>query len=163
MEAGIIFGQKSYELQRPQDYKKWTRSEIIANLTELGWVVSGLMPGKKRKVCHIAFTEDVKIADNIQLVQNQRPLPIWLSKSTSSVSQRKNCWHTNLEGTTKFIGEQYKVGMLRSEPEPNLSTNYSSLWSALLTAAKISKGPTPEQFISTFNRYRCGKGVSKRY
>ena len=67
MEVGIIIGQGAYELQRPLDYKTGTRSEPFAVLTELGWVVSGPMTGKRRQnVCHFAFTEDVKVAENIQ-------------------------------------------------------------------------------------------------
>ena len=67
MEVGIILGQDAYELQRPLDYKIGTRSEPFAALTELGWVVSGPMTGKRRQnVCHFAFTEDVKVAENIQ-------------------------------------------------------------------------------------------------
>ena len=31
-----------------------------------------------------------------------------------------------LESTTQFTGERYEVGMLWSEPEPNLPNNYSS-------------------------------------
>ena len=63
MEVGIILGQDAYELQRPLDYKIGTRSEPFAVLTELGWVVSGPMTGKRRQnVCHFAFTEDVKVA-----------------------------------------------------------------------------------------------------
>ena len=31
-----------------------------------------------------------------------------------------------LESTTKFTGERYEVGMVWSEPEPNLPSNYSS-------------------------------------
>ena len=67
MEVGIILGQDAYEIQRPLDYKVGTRSEPFAVLTELGWVVSGPMTGKKSQmVCHFAFTEDVKVAENIQ-------------------------------------------------------------------------------------------------
>ena len=67
MEVGIILGQDAYELQRPLDYKIGTRSEPFAVLTELKWVVSGPMVRKRRRnVCHIAFTEDVKEAENIQ-------------------------------------------------------------------------------------------------
>ena len=67
MEVGIILGQDAYELQRPLDYKIGTRSEPFAVLTELGWVVSGPMTGKRRQnVCHFAFTEEVKVAENIQ-------------------------------------------------------------------------------------------------
>ena len=67
MEVGIIFDQDACELQRPLDYKIGSRSELFAVLTELGWVVSGPMTGKRRKnVCHFAFTDDVKVAENIQ-------------------------------------------------------------------------------------------------
>ena len=67
MEICIILGQDAYELQRPLDYKIGTRSEPFAVLTELGWVVSGPMTGKRRQnVRHFVFTEDVKVAENIQ-------------------------------------------------------------------------------------------------
>ena len=67
MVVSIILGQDAYELQRPLDYRIGTRSEPLAVLTELGWVVSGPMTGKRRQnVCHFAFKEDVKVAENIQ-------------------------------------------------------------------------------------------------
>ena len=67
MEVGIILGQDAFELQRPLDYKIGTRSEPFAVLTELRLVVSGPMTGKRRQnVCHFAFTEDLKVAENIQ-------------------------------------------------------------------------------------------------
>ena len=67
MEVGIIHDQDAYELQRPLDYKIGTRSEFFAVLTELGWEVSRPMTGNRRQnVCHFAFTEDVKFAENIQ-------------------------------------------------------------------------------------------------
>ena len=63
MEVGIIFGQDAYEIQRPLDYKIGTRSV----LTELGWVASGPMTGKKsQNVCHFASTKDVKVAESIE-------------------------------------------------------------------------------------------------
>ena len=67
MEVDIMLCQDAYELQRPLDYKIGTRSETFAVLTELGWVVSGPMRGKRRQnFCHFAFTEDMKVAENIQ-------------------------------------------------------------------------------------------------
>ena len=67
MEVGILLGQDAYEITRPLDYKIGTRSEPFVVLTELGWVVSGPMTGKKsQNVCHFACTEDVKVAENIQ-------------------------------------------------------------------------------------------------
>ena len=36
-----------------------------------------------------------------------------------------------LESTTKSTGERYEVGMLWSEPEPNLPNNYSSAFGQL--------------------------------
>ena len=57
MEVGTILGQDACEIQRSLDYKFGTRSELFAVLTELGWVVSGPMTGKKsQNVCHFAFT-----------------------------------------------------------------------------------------------------------
>ena len=69
------------------------------------------------------------------------------------VSQSKKELQTQkmLVSTTKFTGERYEAGMLWSEPEPNLPNNYSSAW---VTGAKTPKGPKPEEFVSTVNRYR---------
>ena len=62
----VNLGQDAYELQRPLDYKTKTRSEPFAIPTELGWVVSGRMKGKrKQNICHFTITEDVKVAENI--------------------------------------------------------------------------------------------------
>ena len=125
MEVGIILGQDAYELQRPLDYKIGTRSEPFAVLTELGWVVSGPMTGKRREnVCHFAFTEDVKVAENIQTWWD---IETYASKiNVVSQSKKKLQAEKMLESTTKFTGERYKVGKLWSEPEPNLPNNYSS-------------------------------------
>ena len=125
MEVGIILGQDAYELQRPLDYKIGTRSEPFAVLTELGWVVSGPMTGKRREnVCHFAFTDDVKVAENIQTWWD---IETYASK-INVVSQSKKELQAQkiIESTTKFTGERYEVGMLWSEPEPNLPNNYSS-------------------------------------
>ena len=125
MEVGIILGQDAYELQRPLDYKIGTRSEPFAVLTELGWVVSGPMTGKRRQnVCHFAFTEDVKVAENIQTWWD---IETYASKiNVVSQSKKELQAQRMLESTTKFTGERYEVGMLWSEPEPNLPNNYSS-------------------------------------
>ena len=67
MEIGLILGQDVYDLQRPLDYRIGKIEEPYAVLTKLGWVVSGPMNSKTSKdVCHFAFTEDAKMADNIQ-------------------------------------------------------------------------------------------------
>ena len=123
MEVGIILGQDAYEIQRPLDYKIGTRSEPFAVLTELGWVVSGPMTGN-RHVCHFAFTEDVKVAENIQ---SRWDIETYASK-INVVSQSKKEQQTQkfLESTRKFTGERYEMGMLWNETEPNLPNNYSS-------------------------------------
>ena len=107
------------------DYKIGTRSELFAVLTELGWVVSGPMTGKKsQNVCHFAFTEDVKVAE---IIQSWWDIETYASKK-NVVSQSKGEQQAQkfLENTTKFTGERYEVGMLWSQPEPNLSNNYGS-------------------------------------
>ena len=64
MEVGIILGQDAYQIQRSLDYRIGTRSEPFAVLTELEWVVSGPMTGKKsQNLCHFASTKDVKVAE----------------------------------------------------------------------------------------------------
>ena len=125
MEVGIILGQDAFEIQHPLDYKIGTRSEPFAVLTELGWVVSGPMTGKKSlNVCHFAYTEDVKVAENIQSCWE---IETYASK-INFLSQLKKEQQAQklLESTTNFTGERYEVGMLWSEPEPNLPNNYSS-------------------------------------
>ena len=125
MEVGIILGQDAYEIQLSLVYKIGTRSEYFAVLTGLEWVVSGPMAGKKsQNVCHFAFTEDVKMAEYFQ---SWRDIETYASKITV-VSQPKKEQQAQrfLESTTKFTAEQYEVGMLWSEPEPNLPNNYHS-------------------------------------
>ena len=130
MEVGIVLGQDAYELQRPLDYKIRTRSEPFAVLAELGWAVSGPMTGKRRQnVCHSAFTEDMKMAENIQTWWD---IETYASKiSVVGQSKKELQAQKMLESTTKFTGEQYEKGMLWTsakpeEPEPNLTNNYSS-------------------------------------
>ena len=109
MEDGIILGQDAYELQRPLDYKIGTRSEPFAVLTELGWVVSGPMAGKRRQnFCHSTFSEDVKVAENIQTWWD---IETYASKiNVLSQSKKKLQAQKMLESTTKFTGERYEVG-----------------------------------------------------
>ena len=125
IEVGIILGQDAYEIQRPLDYKIGTRSEPFAVLTDLGWAVSGPMTGKKsQNGCHFAFTEDVKVAENIQ---SWWDIETYASKiNVVSQSKKEQRAQKSLESTTKFTGERYEVGMLWSEPEPNLPNNYGS-------------------------------------
>ena len=125
MEVGIILGQDAYEIQRPLDYKIGTQSGPFAVLTELGLLVSRPMTGKKSKnVCHFAFTDDVKVAENIQSCKD---IETYASKiNVVSQSKKEQSAQKFLESTTKFTGERYEVGMLWKEPEPNLPHNYSS-------------------------------------
>ena len=111
MEVGIILGQDAFEIQRPLDFKIGTRSEPFAVLTELGWVVSGHMTGKKsQNVCHFASTEDVKVAENIQ---SWWDIETYASKIyVLSQSKKEQQAQKFLESTTKFTGERYEVGML---------------------------------------------------
>ena len=81
------------------------------------------MTGKtSQNVRHFASAEDVKVAENI---------PSWWDIETyaskiNDVSQSKieQPAQNFLESATKFTGELYEVGMLWSEPEPNLPKNY---------------------------------------
>ena len=67
MAVGIVLGQDAYEQYRPMDYKIETQNVPLAVLRELRWAVSAPMMGYRRpNVRHFAFTEDVKVAENIQ-------------------------------------------------------------------------------------------------
>ena len=79
---------------------------------------------KKQNVCHFAFTEHMNVAENIQIWWD---IETYASKiSVVSQSKKELQAQKMLESTTKFTGELYQVGMLWSEPEPNLPNNYSS-------------------------------------
>ena len=96
--------------------------EPFAVLTELGWVDSGPMTGKRgQNVCLFALTEDVKVAENMQTwwgIESYASKMNVVSQSKKELQAQKM-----LESTTKFTGERYEVGMLWSEPEPNLPNN----------------------------------------
>ena len=79
---------------------------------------------QSQNVCRFAFTEDVKVAENIQ---SWWDIETYASK-INVVSQSKKEQQTQrfLESTTKFTGERYEVGMLWNETESNLPNNYSS-------------------------------------
>ena len=160
MEVGIILGQDAYELQRPLDYKIGTRSEPFAVLTELGWVVSGPMTGKRRQnVCHFAFTEDVKVAENIQTWWD---IETYASKiNVVSQSKKELQAQKMLESTTKFTGERYEVGMLWSEPEPNLPNNYSSALGQLYSLERRFQRDPNLKNLYQVNRYRRRKKIRK--
>ena len=139
MEVGIILGQNANELQRPLHYKIGTRREPFAVPTELGWVVSGPMTGKSgQNVCHFAFTEDVKVAENIQTwwdIETDASKINVVSQSKKELQAQKM-----LESTTKFTGERYEVGMLWSELEPNLRTTTAQPWVSFTHWSEDSKG-----------------------
>ena len=73
-----------------------------------------------------------------------------LQQNVVSQSKKEQQAQKFLETTTKFTGERYEVGMLWSEPDPNLPNNYGS-WSALLFGTKTPKGPQFETNVSTVN------------
>ena len=123
MEIGIILGQDAYKIRRPLDYKIGIQSQPFAVLTELGWLVSGPMTGKKsQKVCHFASTEDVKVAENFQ---SWWDIETYASKiNVLSQSKKEQPAQKFVESTTKFTGQRYEVGKLWCETEPNLPNNY---------------------------------------
>ena len=136
MEVGIIFVKDAYELQRPLESKVGTQqNEPFIVLIELVWVVSAPMTGKRRQnFCHFALTEDAKVIENIQTWWD---IETYASKiNVVSLSKKELQAQKRLESTTKFIGERNEVGMLWSEPEPNLPNNYSSALGQLYSLAR---------------------------
>ena len=127
------------EVERSLDHKIGARIEPFADLTELGWVVIGPMTGKRRQnVCHFVFTEDVKVAKNMQTCWETET---YVSKiNVISQSKKELQAEKMLENTTKFTGERYEGGMLWSEPEPNLPNNYSSALGQFYSLERIFQG-----------------------
>ena len=160
MEVGIILGQDAYEIQRPLDYKIGTRSKPFAVLTELGWVVSGPMKGRKsQNVCHFASTDDVKLADNIQSLWD---IETYASKINVPSQSKKEQAQKFLESTTKFTGERYEVRMLWSEPEPNRPNNYGSALGQLYSLERrFQRDPNLKELYQQSNATDVEKGFAK--
>ena len=141
MEVGTILGQDAYKIQPPLDYKTETQSEPFAVLKEIGWVVIGPMTGKKiQNVRHFASTEDVKVAENIQ---SWWGIETFVSKiNVVNQSNKEQPAQKFLESKTKYTGERHEVGMLWSEPEPNLPNNYGSALCQLYSLqSRLHKNP----------------------
>ena len=99
---------------------------------------------EKTKICQCAFTEDSKVAENIQTWWD---IEIVASKiNVVSQSKKELQAQKMLESTTKFTGEQYEVGMLWSEPEPNLPNHYSSALGQLYSLEqRFQRDPNPKK------------------
>ena len=103
-------------------------------------------------------TENVKVAENIQTWWD---IEIYASKMRHSVKE----WTAGTKDARQY-DDFYRratrsgnaVEWTRAKPTEQLQL---SLGSASLTGAKIPKGPKPEEFVSTVNRYRCGKRIRK--
>ena len=151
MEVGIIQVQNAYKVQRPLDYKIGTQSEPFAVLTELGWVISGHMTGKtSQSICHFAFTENVKVAESIQSWWDIETYAFKIK--IVSQSKKEQQAQKFLESTTKFTGERYEVGMLWTQPEPNLPNNYgSALCQIYSLERRLQKDPQIGRNVSTVN------------
>ena len=93
------------------------------------------MTGKRRQnSCHFAFTEDVKVAETIQ---SWWDVETFATKINVVIQSQKEL---QAQSTTEFTGDRYEVGMLWSEPEPNLPNNYSSALGQLYPLERNSKG-----------------------
>ena len=161
MEIGIILGQDTYELHRPLAYEIGTQSEHFTVLTELEWVVSGPTTGIRRQnVCLFAFTEDVKVAENIQTWWN---IETYASKiKVVSQSKKKLQAQKMLESSTKFKGGRYEVGMLWSEPEQNLQNNNSSALGQLYSLERrLQRDPNLESLYQQSIDTDVEKGIVK--
>ena len=82
------------------------------------------MGKREQNVCHFAFTEEVKVAENIQ---TRWDIGTHASKiNVLNQSKKKLQAQRMLESTTKITGERFELGKLWSELEPDLPNNYSS-------------------------------------
>ena len=77
-----------------------------------------------RSICHSAFAEDVKTAENIQKWWD---IEAHASKFyVKSQAKKEHEAEQMLQKSTVFTGERYQVGVLWSEPDPKLPVNYSA-------------------------------------
>ena len=149
MEVGSILGQDVYELQKALDYKIGTRSEPVAVLTELGWVVSGPMKGKKKTKC-LSFRQHKRREND-----NKHSIP---------VAQRYMCFQNTCCNSIKeratsseFLREHDKIysPAVRSGLALESTITQSSKQlrliprSALLTGKKNPTRPKFERIVST--------------
>ena len=149
MQVVIILGQDAYQLQRPLKSKIGTQKESFVDLKRarigIQWTLDRQKSGK---ICYFAFTEDVKVAEDIQ---NWWDIETYASKiivhcSLLLVIQRrsfrhKRCWRE--EQSVHASSRKWDCW------EVNQSQAYRILESALLTGAKIPDGSKPERFVST--------------
>ena len=82
--------------------------------------------------------------------QNRRPLSV--KEGTAGTEDAREYD----EVYRRAVRSGNAVEWTRAKPTEQLQL---SLGSALLTGAKISKGPKPEEFVSIVNRYRCRKRI----
>ena len=161
MEVGVILGQDAYELQRPLDYKIGTRSEPFTVLrARMGsqWTHDGQ---KMTNIYHFAFTGDVKVAENIQTWWDIETYAFKINVVSQSKKERQA--QKMLESMTTFTGEQYKLRMLWSEPEPNLPNNYSSALSQLYSLEqRFQRGPNLKSLYQQSIDIDVEKGFVKR-
>ena len=99
------------------------------------------MTGKKiQNFCHFASTEDAKVAENIQSWWDIETYASNINVVTQSMKEQQA--QKFLESMTKITGERYEVGLLWSEPEPNLPNNYGSALGQLYSLERrLQKDP----------------------
>ena len=149
MEVGSILGQDVYELQKALDYKIVTRSEPVAVLTELIWVVSGPIKGNKRTKC-LSFRQHER-RDN----DNKHSIPV----AQRYLCFQNTCCKSIKETATssEFLRERDKIysPAVRSGHALESTSTQSSKQlrliprSALLTGKMIPKRPKFERIVST--------------
>ena len=105
---------------------KWTtKQELFDVLTELRWVFSEHMAGKKReKICHFTLTEEKKVAKKWQICWDNKIFAANINVISESKQEMQA--HKLLERANMFTEEWYEAGLLLNEPEPHLPNNYSS-------------------------------------
>ena len=126
MDVANILGQDAYELETLglQDRNtKWTFCRSSSNRVRMG---SQWNPDGQEKTKYLSFCLHWRCESGWKY-------PKWWDIETCAskinvLSQSKKELQAQkiLESTTKFTGERYEAGLLRSEPEPSLPNNYSS-------------------------------------
>ena len=163
MEVGIFLRQDACELQRSLHYVMGTQNELFAVLTEQVWAVSGTMTGKRRQnVSFFAFTEEVKVFENIQtwwVIETCASIFSVVSQSKKKLQSQKSKGARDYDNVYRRVvwgGYALEWTGVKSTEQLQLI-----LGSASVTGAKMSNSAKPVWFVSAVKRYKGREEIHK--
>ena len=146
MGVGIILRQDAYKIQRPLDYKMGRRSEFFAVLTELGWVVSGPMTGKKNQTFSFRFPRRSESGRKYPIMVGHRNLCLQ-NKSCRSIKEKP--------ASSEVLRERNKVY------RPAVRSGHALEWTRNQSSKKLRLGPGLALLSGTERRHQKDPNLKK--